>query len=481
MSDLRHAMGEVPAIVGTGFLGLRRGRYLLCRVECATLARAWLGEVVQARLIRSLGEARDADEEPGQAHAPTRRVPMSHLEAVTIGFSHAGLMELELEEDPAHPFPSAFRAGMGHPVRRRLLGEEPTGPDDGAFGPWRWSDAGSTGERPVHLLVAHYWHGLAGPHALLEPGTLKRHGLEAMVVLADERAIRLGPDGRLKLYEPFGFQDGVGQPSLRGLTQTRRKTPPRPDRPSRHAELGLVQPGEFVLGHRNEYLELSHSPNVIGWPGGPWCPDHFGTHGSYLVARQIQQHVKTFHDFVRQSNVERLASKMMGRRMNGWPLVTGPLPASGPDDFLYLASDEPGFECPRGAHVRRAHVRDALAHDEDEGIQSSRLHRLLRRGRVYVEDPAGAPTGDGIMFLALNADLDRQFEFVHRNWIMGSRFGDLSDEQDPILGVRPNRHFTVPACPVGQRVGPMPPFTTVLGGGYFLVPGMSALRFVAGL
>lgn len=474
-------MREVPAIVGTSFLGLRQGRYVLCRVSDAARARQWLGEVVQSGLVRSLDQVREAEFEPDSTAASSSPPKMSHLEAVTIGVGYAGLTALGLQEDPQRPFPSAFRAGMGNPVRRRLLGEEPSpNRDDGAFEGWRWSDTGSSGETPVHLLVAHYWAGMAQPHPLLDPGGLAQHGLDALVVNADERAIRCESNGQLTLYEPFGFQDGVGQPHLRGLVATRRTTRSRSNRPTRYAQLSMVQPGEFVLGHRNEYRELSYSPNVIGWPRAQQSPNYFGTHGSYLVVRQIQQHVQAFHEFVRHSSVEGLASKMMGRLVDGLPMVTGPDTAGGPDDFLYLASDEPGFECPRGAHVRRAHARDALAHDEAEGIQSSRLHRLLRRGRVYVEDSARAPTGDGIMFLALNADLDRQFEFVHRNWIMGSRFGDLTDEQDPILGVRPGRQFTVPACPLGQRVGPIPPFTKVLGGGYFLLPGISALRFLAG-
>lgn len=480
-------MGEVPAIVGTGFLGLREGRYLLCHVRDADRVRQWLHELLQAGLVRSLGEARLADEGCAPAGPAQARVATSHLEAVTIGLSHAGLLALGLQEDPARPFPSAFRAGMGHPVRRRLLGEEPLpGRGDDEFDRWQWSDSGSGGEASVHLLVAHYWHGAMRPHALLDPANMAAHGLDATAVRADSRAIRLDPQGRLALYEPFGFQDGTGQPRLRGLMPTRPKTMrtdplcnSRPPRHVRHALARLVQPGEFVLGHVNEYREQSYSPGVLGWPRGSGWPEHFGTHGSYMVARQIQQHVDAFRQYVRQSPVERLASKMMGRRMNGWPLVTGPHSPGDADDFQYLTSDAPGFECPRGAHVRRAHARDALAHDEAEGVQSSRLHRLLRRGRVYVDDPHKAPTGDGIMFLALNADLDRQFEFVHRNWIMGSHFGDLADEQDPILGVRPNRMFTVPGCPVGQRVGPLPPFTQVWGGGYFFVPSMSALRFVS--
>lgn len=475
-SSLQEAKDEVPALVGAGFLSLRKGRYLLAHISDPMLARAWLKEVLTAGLVKSLADVRALDS-PGQA-AMSRPASDRHGEVVTLAISHAGLQAWGLQEDPARPFPSAFRAGMGHPVRRRLLGEDPIeGRPDKSFEPWEWSDQSSGATLPVHVLVAHYWDG-GSPCSLLDPDTVATSGFRLVrTVQADERAIRSGPDGVARLYEPFGFQDGVGQPLLRGL---KYREPPSARAHRRPLRSGLVQPGEFVLGHPNEYRETSYSPSVLGWQGGQGTtPQHFAAHGSYLAVRQIQQHVQTFREYTKNSPVERLASKMMGRRMNGWPLVTGPHAPANADDFLYLASDEPGFECPRGAHVRRANVRDALAHDEAEGIRSSSLHRLLRRGRVYVDDPNAAKTGDGIMFIALNADLDRQFEFVHRNWIMGSRFGDLSDEQDPILGIRQGRMYTVPGCPVGQRVGPLPPFTTVLGGGYFFLPGMSALRFIA--
>ncbi|MFM2120253.1 MAG: hypothetical protein RL722_1721 [Pseudomonadota bacterium] len=476
-STLHEAMGEVPALVGAGFLSLHKGRYLLACVSDPVLARAWLREVLAAGLVKALADVRlpEGPELP-EAASPARD---RHGEVVTIAISHAGLQALGLQDDPERPFPSAFRAGMGHPVRRRLLGEDPIpGRSDDSFEPWDWSDQSYGTTLPVHVLVAHYWGG-DSPSSLLDPSAVATGGFRLVrTVQADERAIKPGLDKEERLYEPFGFQDGVGQPLLRGL-KYRDAPSARAYRMPLQPDAGRVQPGEFVLGHPNEYHETSYSPSVLGWPGGTGAPRHFAAHGSYLAVRQIRQHVDTFREYTKNSSVERLASKMMGRRMSGWPLVTGPHAPANPDDFLYLASDEPGFECPRGAHVRRANVRDALAHDEAEGIRSSSLHRLLRRGRVYVDNPQAAKTGDGIMFIALNADLDRQFEFVHRNWIMGSRFGDLYDEQDPILGTRRGRMYTVPGLPVGQRVGPLPPFTTVLGGGYFFLPGMSALRFIA--
>jgi porphyrinogen peroxidase len=479
MNQLADSFLDIQALMGTGFMHLRQGRYHLLRVVESDLARRWLSKVLQSGLVKSLAEVRkpdstsDADVKSGSFQSNSR-------ECLTVAFSHAGLLAMGLQEDPERPFPTAFRAGMAHPVRRRLLGDEPD--KRGRLEQWEWGDSGANDNAAVHLMIAHYWADDHRPADFFDAAYLAQSGLiTSRSVDTFPGAIRMGLGGRPTMHEPFGFQDGAGQPRIRGISLST----PSAEGKKRHSlnatDDQLIAPGEFLLGHRNEYGEISHCPDVANWQ--PWeCgPTHFSINGSYLVAQQIHQDVEAFKKVVATAGVDRLGSKMMGRRMNAWPLVGGPLPAENRDDFLYLAGDAPGFECPRGAHIRRAHPRDALAETVNEGIQSAKLHRLLRRGRVYADSPSTQSSGDGIMFIALNADLDRQFEFVQRNWIMGSRFGDLSDEQDPILGVRPDRTFTAPGCPVGQRVGPLPRFTRVRGGGYFFMPGLRALRFMAGL
>ena len=41
----------------------------------------------------------------------------------------------------------------------------------------------------------------------------------------------------------------------------------------------------------------------------------------------------------------------------------------------------------------------------------------------------------GLVFLGLNADLERQFEFIQQNWINNTAFAGLSDERDPLVEV----------------------------------------------
>jgi len=88
----------------------------------------------------------------------------------------------------------------------------------------------------------------------------------------------------------------------------------------------------------------------------------------------------------------------------------------------------------------------------------------------------------GMMFVALNADIERQFEFVQQNWINNPAFGGLYAERDPIIGAIENAgQFTVQANAVCQRLDGMSRFVTVVGGGYFFMPGISALRYLGGL
>jgi hypothetical protein len=72
---------------------------------------------------------------------------------------------------------------------------------------------------------------------------------------------------------------------------------------------------------------------------------------------------------------------------------------------------------------------------------------------------------------------------------MSTTFADLRGEADPIVGIRE----PVPGCPASsdftmprpggpaRRVTGLPQFVTVRGGEYFFLPGLSALRYLAGL
>ncbi len=83
--------------------------------------------------------------------------------------------------------------------------------------------------------------------------------------------------------------------------------------------------------------------------------------------------------------------------------------------------------------------------------------------------------------MCLNANIERQFEFVQQNWCNNETFHGLYDESDPIIGPQPEGggRFTVPDVPVRTKYHGVPNFVTVRGGGYFFLPGIPALRWLA--
>ena len=130
-------------------------------------------------------------------------------------------------------------------------------------------------------------------------------------------------------------------------------------------------------------------------------------------------------------------------------------------------------------------------------MSSVRFHRILRRGREYgsgisrAEALAPAPPDDperGLHFICVNANISRQFEFLQNAWMMSSKFSGLTGESDPLLGARE----AIPGCPVTasftlpqdgdppKRLFDLPQFVAVRGGAYFFLPGLRALRYLAG-
>jgi deferrochelatase/peroxidase EfeB len=157
--------------------------------------------------------------------------------------------------------------------------------------------------------------------------------------------------------------------------------------------------------------------------------------------------------------------------------------AATPDnDFLFGAEDPQGLRCPFGAHIRRANPRESFAPGSQEQLAITNRHRILRVGRRYRPADGKRP---GLFFMCLNADLERQFEFVQQTWLQAPSFHGLMDERDPIIGSRhPDAQtrddgFSLPTREAPVRFTGMPEFVRTLGGGYFFVPGRSLLRYLA--
>jgi Dyp-type peroxidase family len=376
---------------------------------------------------------------------------------LNIAVTYSGLVKLcKVTGDTPAGFSNAFIEGIdGRPYRSRILG------DIGESNPVWWGWGGK--RSPVDLLVMVFAPAsVSWPDAIDE--LFKDSGMTNIPLLA-----RSLEDAQRR--EHFGFVDGISQPILRGTVDAERF----PD------SIHLTELGEFVFGYPDALNNVARSPSLSKHPT-------FGANGTYLVFRQLFQSVRGFWEFMASwagtpgcldsEPAIQLASKVVGRQPDGTPLV----PYVSPEDNEFSFAYDPfGNGCPIGAHVRRANPRDSTSTDLAQ-LPRNR-HRVIRRGRSY------GRKGDrevGLLFLCLNGDFERQFEFIHQNWINDPGFGGLAHERDPLVGahdadVPPCSTFTIPGLPAPNRVHDLPRFVTVKGGEYFFLPGIRALTHLAGL
>jgi len=471
-------LDEIQGLVRTGFKALTSARYLLFAVDDLQAARRWLGGLS----VTSAGH-RPADERPTRA--------------VNIAFTYAGLKKLQLDQRALGDLSEELREGMITEHRKRILG------DHGASDPksWLWGGPGMAEIHGALLLFAadaDELEALTGEARVADGITWLEPALDTSWL-----------PGR---KEQFGFHDGIAQPNLLGV----------------HTEqpgFDVVAPGEVLLGYPNQYGKLPRAPRIDGrselLPRG----DDFGRGGSYLVFRQLEQKVADLWSWARET-AERLhvgdlfpaaadpgicvAAKMVGRWPNGAPLVRWPdaEPDTGDPDvltdnsFRYAADDPHGLACPLGSHIRRANPRDwFLADDPGEALAVADHHRILRRGRAYgpplvadmdtalLSRAADDGVPRGLMFLCLNANIGRQFEFVQHTWMNGPKFGGLHAGADPLVGDQQPEtsardlppSFVIQAKPARLRCTNIRRFVTTRGGAYFFLPSIPAVRYLASL
>ena len=484
---------DIQGLVRFAFGALTEASFLLLKIRDADAARAWLKTAPVTT---------------------AEKVNPPPATALQVAFTREGLQALGIADDVLKGFSAEFLSGMaGQESRSRRLG------DVGASSPqsWRWGWAAKV----PHLVVMLY-----AKEGSLDGWlkTIQGPGWDAAFKVLD-----CLQTSNLLNHEPFGFADGISQPT----PDWKRQRVPEGD----VLDYGnLASLGEFLLGYPNEYgkytdrpLLAADAPSSSVLPFAEDQPDKrdLGHNGTFVVVRQLQQDVRGFWRFLdRQADADpqarqSLAESMVGRRMDGTPLLAAssqPIVGLDPkfaaeNQFTYDADSE-GIRCPFGAHIRRANPRNAdlpssngffqqLLHTfgfgnasyRDDVIASTRFHRLLRRGREYgpqltpEEAVADGPDPDehGIHFICIVANIMRQFEFVQDSWVMSTKFDAMTEESDPLLG---NRE-AITGCPftntfsqprqagVRTRVMDVPQFVTVRGGAYFFLPSLSALRYLA--
>jgi Dyp-type peroxidase family len=417
-----------------------------------------------------------------------------------IAFTATGLRQMGLAEDVLHSFATPFVEGMNEPNRRWRLHDNDLTDPAGLL----WAGAtpldlapGKTPPMIVHAALLLYHATPAELETFAAPlrDLLRQNG----VAIVHELSLSLQFDPKMPeiAREHFGFADGISQPIPFGTTIVTKTGKAYPQDP-----IHGIAAGDLLIGHIAAYGEPSPGPLVpAAAPRADLLPEikgdaahrDLGLDGSYLVMRELSQDVPAF-DASMQAAAEQIgapsadwvAERVVGRTKNGVVLAEVP-PASVDgvpgNDFKFWATDADGRYCPRGSHIRRANPRDGLgdtAGDAATLLTAANNHRIMRRGRKYAS--YRAPGRDtplpGLLFMCLNTDLERQFEFVQQNWLLNCSFAALIGEQDPLVG--PYGPFTIPDDPIRLRPT-ITTFVRLVGGEYFFLPSVKALAYLSGL
>jgi Dyp-type peroxidase family len=448
---------QIPVLVFSGLGGLQCALTLVLQLPGSSAdARRWLQEI-----------------EPAIGYG--ERVPEEST--VALGLSASGLKKLGLDPSALSTFPTAFQHGMAAPWRARALGDVGTNAPEG----WWW---GGTEKNEADAILNMY----ARSEEILEQDRLRwmqQFGPLGIKVI-HQILLRNVPPRGTPLREPFGFVDGISQPIMRGAQKwivARNR-------------IHVVAPGEMILGYKDNFDHFPSAPSAAGCSA-------LGHNGTYLVVRQLEQDTEAFQAFLRttaaklagdfrvpaltQGQLEDwIAAKMVGRWRDGTSLVRHPdQPGSTrragtlPDnDFLFGAEDPHGLRCPFGAHIRRANPRETFEAGSEKQLAIANRHRIFRVGRTYV--PQNGSSNPGLLFMCVNANIERQFEFVQQTYMLGSNFHGLENEVDPFA----RRNGSSDVLTILTERGPvrlkgLSNFVTVRGGGYFFMPGRSTVSFLA--
>lgn len=439
---------DIQGFILTSYAGnMPCANYLLLKINDAAACRKWLKEI---------------------SGSITTGVDRKTDFALNIAFTATGLTALGFEASDLQTFSVPFQDGMSTKIRQQLLS------DNGDSDPSKWAWGNDANSVDILLLLfAKDETELALQRKKIDDSIAANSGIKLVTALAAGRQ----PDSK----EHFGFLDGIGQPVIEGTGREAKQA-------DRTGHATVIKAGEFILGHENEML----MPDPL--PAGPGLPD-FGLNGTYLVFRQLEQHVHKFWQYVRETapaDPDRLAAKIVGRWKSGAPLTgyRDKDPEVAPavnqeNNFSFAAKDEDGFGCPVGAHIRRTNPRDSLFDDPEVSLRTLKRHRIIRRGRSYGDKSADVFVDDGkergLHFICLNSNIERQFEFIQQSWSNNPSFSALNNETDPLIGPRNDGNaFSIQGCPARTRVHNLPEFVTTKGGAYFFMPGIKALQAISG-
>ena len=514
--DLLDIQGNV--IRPYGRFGYPVARYVFMNVSKSARGREFVGA-----LTRKVTTAVNWGTGPNEVAQPDW--------TVNLAFTYQGLKELSLPPASLMGFSPEFVAGMK--ARKDILG------DDGPSAPrgWDpiWRDNRETREKDVHIFVslnARLPQLLEDSYAWLSDLLAQYADGVSLLgghrgddnTLTDYQDVKVVmEDGKPTSKEHFGYTDGIGDPAFEGLPETPEYVNGRGKQMADGSWAPLAT-GEFLLGHIDEAHEYPPAPS----------PYLLSRNGTYMVYRKLHENVATFDTFLEEhgkkypGGKELLAAKFVGRwRDNGAPLVKAPDAVSkqafdqqfnallaandsqGLDDMLSnftYDADMSGAKCPFSAHIRRINPRASLEMIQDTSAAPGTMkvskgafdtpgaltnrRRVLRRGLPYgdVKDRSRDDGNHGIVIMMLNADINRQFEFVQQQWVNYGNDFKAGNDKEILLGNH-SAHEKYPSKAVIQ-VDPnsdeapylltnIPRLVETRGGDYFFVPSLTALRMIA--
>ena len=509
---------DVQGYVLREYRNLKYSRFTLLKVTDRVEARKWINGICD-QLTNA--EKVNIDELPDTA--------------LNIAFAKDGLLKMGLSEKNLDTFAPPFKEGMVTEHRRRLLGDV----DSSDPREWQWGkpdnfpkveNNGEAYHNQVEIILMvfgkdettclNYYKELKEGFASSDSGPVRRgFELSGLEIYREMDGLTLKDN-----KEHFGFRDGISQPIVRGSGRT-------------GPEFNCVNPGEFILGYENNYFVFPDSPTIVDEQGNtnlltpsgtrPGFRD-LGKNGTFLIIRQMQEHVDRFWGFMNEQtknedgsiNEEasiKLASQMFGRWPSGAPLTKfpdkDPGGASDDNDFLYHHDDQDGAKCPFGSHARRMNPRDNFEDDPpDKSIILSNRHRLIRRARLYGAKKPSSPMDHtregevGLYFTCFAGDISRQFEFLQYTWSNYPKIKQLYSDPDPIIGVvekpvearsvgyvsgsepgqerekKPEvQQFTIQGKPYNKTVQGLERFIRIRGGAYFFFPSITAIRYLCSI
>ncbi|HET9362545.1 MAG TPA: hypothetical protein VFO58_22500 [Vicinamibacterales bacterium] len=432
--DIQHILlTRAPALTG---------RYEFLSFNTPAAGRAWLAAIQHTI----------------QSAAAMRASVDRDTRWVTVAFTWNGLRALGVDEASLVTFPEEFKQGMV--ARAAMLG------DTGTNHPDRW--VGGLASPDLHAIVILFARDAA---------ERERCRIEHEALLARCTGVQVLSTLDLEATPPFefahdhfGYRDRLSQPVIEGSG----------DEPTPGSGAPL-KAGEFILGY----------PDEDGPPVFQPQPEILSRNGSFMAYRRLEEHVGRFRDFLAANGRtteerELIAAKLMGRWRSGAPLVLAPDaddPTLGADaqrnnNFSYREQDPHGYAVPLGSHIRRMNPRDTAV--------NMNRRRMIRRGATYGPPlPEGAPDDGeerGIAAFVICASLVRQFEFAQNVWVNDRNFHELGNERDPVIGLHDGTlEYKIPKRPIRKTIRGLPSFTTVKGGAYFFLPGLTALRYLSAL